>query len=127
MDKEILNYLDNVGQYLQGASEKGFEVYAHGVFVESIVIGISGLLVTIISLSILFWLQYGYWVSKKNDMSNGFRNRFFNEISTSTVVGTVIFAVLSVLGIIVMCSNITGIFAPDYVAIKQIIDGIGGK
>lgn len=127
MDKDILNYLDKVGQYVQGASEKGFEVYAHGVFVESIVIGISGLLVTIISLSILFWLQYGYWLSKKNDMSNGFRNRFFNEISTSTVVGTVIFAVLSVLGIIVMCSNITGIFAPDYVAIKQIINGIGGK
>ncbi|MBU6112528.1 hypothetical protein [Mammaliicoccus lentus] len=127
MDKDILKYLDKVGQYVQGASEKGFEVYVHGVFVESIVIGISGLLVTIISLSILFWLQYGYWVSKKNDMSNGFRNRFFNEISTSTVVGTVIFAVLSVLGIIVMCSNITGIFAPDYVAIKQIIDGIGGK
>ncbi|WP_239774605.1 hypothetical protein [Mammaliicoccus sp. N-M50] len=127
MDKDILNYLDKVGQYIQGASEKGFEIYVHGVFVESIALGISGLLVAIISLSILFWLQYGYWTSKKKGLSNGFRSDFFNAISTPTVIGTVVFGVLSVAGIVVMCDNITGIFAPDYVAIKEIVKGISGK
>lgn len=45
MDKDILKYLDKVGQYVQGASEKGFEVYVHGVFVNSISMTLIGLII----------------------------------------------------------------------------------
>lgn len=45
MDKDILNYLDKVGQHLQGASEKGFEVYVNGVFVKSLLMTLIGLII----------------------------------------------------------------------------------
>lgn len=127
MDDKILKYLDQVGQYVQGASEKGFETYVHGVFIESIVTGMSGLLVTIICLSIIVWLLKGYRTAKDNDIGNGFRDGFMNEMSIPTLIGIIVFSSLGVLGIIIFCTNITGIIAPDYVAIKQIVEGITSK
>lgn len=36
-------------------------------------------------------------------------------------------SLLAILGVVLIVFKATGVFAPDYVAIKQIIDGIGGK
>ena len=109
MDKDILNYLDKVGQYVQGASEKGFEVYVHGVFVESLIYSILGfimIVISIITITMVFKkLEY------KDDIS------FYS----------IILGLFIIIGVIIIFSKATGIFAPDYVAIKQIIDGIGGK
>lgn len=129
MDKDILKYLDKVGQYVQGASEKGFEVYAHGVFVESITGTVFGLVLTIISLLSVYLIQRGVWIGKKyfNKKSvfvEGYANQY---TSTPAFIGTIAFGILSLIGIIMIACSLTGIFAPDYVAIKQIIDGIGGK
>lgn len=109
MDKDILKYLDKVGQYVQGTSEKGFEVYVHGVFIESVtytVIGLIMIILAAITIKIIF---------KKVDYTN-------DAYWYSTLPALVAF-----IGFMFIVISATGIFAPDYVAIKQIIDGIGGK
>ena len=42
MDKQILEYLDKVGEKIGGVAEQGFDVYVHGVFVESLINSIIG-------------------------------------------------------------------------------------
>lgn len=107
MDKDILNYLDKVGQYIQGASEKGFEVYVHGVFVESLIYLILGFITVVISIVTITML-----FKKMDDKDDA----AFWSITPS---------LLAILGVVLIVFKTTGVFAPDYVAIKQIIDGIG--
>lgn len=109
MDKDILNHLDKVGQYVQGASEKGFEVYVNGVFVESLIYSVIAFVVIVISAIAIKMII--------NKMEYEDEVLFWS-------LGPTIFILM---GVLVISFNITGIFAPDYVAIKQIIDGIGGK
>ena len=109
MDKDILNYLDKVGQYVQGASEKGFEVYVHGVFVESLLYLILGFIMVVISIVAITMVFKK--LERKDDIS------FYS----------VILGLFIIIGVILISSKATGVFAPDYVAIKQIIDGTGGK
>ena len=42
MDKQILEYLDKVERKIGGVAEQGFDVYVHGVFVESLINSIIG-------------------------------------------------------------------------------------
>ena len=128
MDKDILKYLDKVGQYVQGTSEKGFEVYVHGVFVESITGTVFGLVLTIISLLAVCLIQRGVWIGKNFNKKSVFVEEYDTQyMSTPAFIGTIVFGILSLIGIIMMACSLTGIFAPEYVAIKQIINGIGGK
>lgn len=111
MEKEILNYLDKVGQYLQGAGEKGFETYVHGVFVSSLVQTIIGITLVVTAV-FLIMLAIKYW----NNIVSGDMEIFLIAIP-----------VILVIGMLTLASNITGVFAPDYVAIKEIAENIGGK
>ncbi|OLF32230.1 hypothetical protein [Staphylococcus sp. 47.1] len=111
MDKEILNYLDKVGQYLQGAGEKGFETYVHGVFVSSLVKTIIGITLIVIAV-FLIKLAINYWD---------------NIVSEDMEIYVIAIPIMFVIGALTLGSNITGIFAPDYVAIKEIAENIGGK
>lgn len=109
MDKEILNYLDKVGQYLQGAGAKGFEVYVHGTYISSLMFLILGL--TIIVFSII-----SIWISLK---------RIEDYDVCGLIVG--ISSIMILTGCLLIVFNIVGVFAPDYVAIKEIINNVGGK
>ncbi|MBF0814057.1 hypothetical protein IR133_10030 [Staphylococcus saprophyticus] len=109
MDKEILSYLDKVGQYLQGAGEKGFEVYVHGTYVNSLIFTILGLI--LITFSII-----STWISVK---------RVDNYDICSLTIG--ISSAMILTGCLLIVFNIVGVFAPDYVAIKEIINNVGGK
>lgn len=111
MDKDILNYLDKVGQYIQGASEKGFETYVHGVFVESIIKSLIGLVLIIASIYLIKLLII-HW----------------EKISDKNFEPIVIFPLMFlVIGGILLSFGLVGIFAPDYVAIKEIVKGISNK
>ncbi|MGL4008188.1 hypothetical protein [Staphylococcus nepalensis] len=117
MDKEILNYLDNVGQYLQGAGEKGFETYVHGVWVSSLIYGSLGLLLLIIG--IVFFITFA---NKKILKEN---EEFIDREKRAFGIGLLI--IFGLLGTVIIMYNSIGIFAPDYVAIKEISESIGGK
>lgn len=144
MDKDILNYLDQVGQYIQGASEKGFETYVHGVFISSLIYSIIGVVLLIIAtiLCLISWKLYKkevyYTVPEREDYI------YFGETKTIpehqerdgkaeernshvalTLIGISLFLIIS--GTFFVISSITGIFAPDYVAIKEIVNSISGK
>lgn len=53
MDKQILEYLDKVGEKIGGVAEQGFDVYVHGVFVESLINSIIGFLMIIVPIAIV--------------------------------------------------------------------------
>lgn len=144
MDKDILNYLDQVGKYIQGASEKGFETYVHGVFVSSLIYSIIGVVLLIIAtiLCVISWKLYKKEVYYTVPEREAYR--YFGETKTIpehqerdgkaeernsyvalTLIGIALFLIIS--GTLFVISSITGIFAPDYVAIKEIVNGISGK
>ncbi|WP_436894957.1 hypothetical protein [Mammaliicoccus sciuri] len=144
MDKDILNYLDQVGQYIQGASEKGFETYVHGVFVSSLIYTIIGVVLLIIAtiLCVISWKLYKkevYYTVPEREVY-----KYFGETKTIpehqerdskaeernsyvalTLIGISLFLIIG--GTFFVISSITGIFAPDYVAIKEIVNSISGK
>lgn len=127
MDKEILKYLDKVGSYIQGASEQGFKTYVHGVFVESIVNVITSLFLSLIAAIIFLSIKKNIEKSKKENLSSIFYDRKYEDVTVAGTIGLILPSILIIIGFIVFASNITGVFAPDYEAIKNIIDSIKGK
>ncbi|WP_312684245.1 hypothetical protein [Mammaliicoccus sciuri] len=144
MDKDILNYLDQVGQYIQGASEKGFETYVHGVFVSSVIYSIVGVVLLIIAtiLCVISWKlykkevyytvpereAYRYFGETKTIPEHQERDSEAEEINLYvSLIIIVVSLLLFISGTFFVISSITGIFAPDYVAIKEIVKGITNK
>lgn len=117
MDKQILQYLDKVGEKIGGVAEQGFDVYVHGVFVESITMSIIGLLLIILPT---FITVIGCKKIKPNDEIIGFEE---STIMALLFTG-ILFVVLILIGIFMVVFNVVGVFAPDYVAIKNIVEGI---
>ncbi|UXS61006.1 hypothetical protein [Staphylococcus ureilyticus] len=112
MDKEVLNYLDKAGQYLQGAGEKGFKTYVHGVWVESLIFISLGLLIAFIGVGVfLFFFKH----SKVVNEDETYRDEDF------ITAGLVCLGVFVLMGLPFVILNITGVFAPDYVAIKEML------
>ncbi|QKQ06011.1 hypothetical protein HSZ49_09295 [Staphylococcus saprophyticus] len=146
MDKEILNYLDKVGKYLQGAGEKGFETYVHGVFVQSLIYTIVGALLLCLATTLiivgwkLFTKKVYVTVPEREEFSPFAENkrRIIPEhqkrddeaeeinLYIAGIMG-IVSTFLVMFGIAFVVANITGVFAPDYVAIKEIAENIGGK
>lgn len=146
MDKEILNYLDKVGKYLQGAGEKGFETYVHGVFVQSLIYTILGVLLlclttTLIVVSWKLFIKKVYVTvpeseefsffgeNKKKIIPEHKKRDYVAEERNAYIAGLIgiVSILLTFFGIGCVVVNITGVFAPDYVAIKEIAENIGGK
>lgn len=144
MDKEILNYLDKVGQYLQGTGEKGFEIYVHGVFVQSLIYTIVGVLLLCLATTLIV---VGWKLFKKKVYITVPEREVFELFKENTVdpehqerdddaeernlyiAGTmgIVSILLTLFGIVFVIANITGVFAPDYVAIKELVENIGSK
>lgn len=146
MDKEILSYLDKVGKYLQGAGEKGFETYVHGVFVQSLIYFIVGVVLLCIAASLivigwkLFKKEVYYTVPEREEFALFAENKKrivpehqkrdveAEDIYSQIALGMgIISIILAFFGIVFVIANIGGVFAPDYVAIKEIAENIGGK
>lgn len=146
MDKEILNYLDKVGQYLQGTAEKGFETYVHGVFVQSLIYTIVGALLLCIAMTLivivwrLFKKKVYITVPEREEFSFSAENKKEiipehqkrdgdaeeRNLYIAGIMGVLSMS-LTLIGIAFVIANVTGVFAPDYVAIKEIAENIGGK
>lgn len=146
MDKEILNYLDKVGKYLQGAGEKGFETYVHGVFVQSLIHTIFGVLLLCLTttLIVVSWKlfrkkvyvtvpekeEFSFFGENKKKIIPEHQKRDYDAEERNLYIAGAIGIVsilLTFFGIVSVVVNITGVFAPDYVAIKEIAGNIGGK
>ncbi|MEB7800423.1 hypothetical protein NGC89_02935 [Staphylococcus xylosus] len=146
MDKEILNYLDKVGKYLQGAGEKGFETYVHGVFVQSLIYTIVGALLLCLATTLIVvgWKlfkkevyitvpereEFSFFAENKKSIIPEHQKRDDDAEETNLyIAGTmgIISMFLTLFGIAFVIANVTGVFAPDYVAIKEIAENIGGK
>lgn len=146
MDKEILNYLDKVGKYLQGAGEKGFETYVHGVFVQSLIYTIVGALLLCLATTLIVvgWKlfkkevyitvpereEFSFFAENKKRIIPEHQKRDDDAEETNLyIAGTmgIISMFLTLFGIAFVIANVTGVFAPDYVAIKEIAENIGGK
>lgn len=123
MDKEILNYLDKVGQYLQGAGEKGFETYVHGVWVSSLVNTLIGVL--LLALIPIVYILADRSITKVEKVKSSLDDE---GIDTGIcLIAWIIMGGLFLVGILNITFNFTGILTPDYVAIKEIAKSIGGK
>ncbi|MGE6949164.1 MULTISPECIES: hypothetical protein [Staphylococcus] len=117
MDKQILEYLDKVGEKIGGVAKEGFDVYVHGVFVESLIMSIIGLLFIIVPISVIV-ISY-----KKIKLTEDVINSE-GDISIAMIFVGVLFILSIVIGLMTLSSYITGVFAPDYVAIKDIVEGV---
>lgn len=117
MDKQILQYLDKVGEKIGGVAKEGFDVYIHGVFVESLIMSIIGWLLIIVPISLTV---IGHKKIKPNNDVLGFEE---NTIIALLFTG-ILFVVLILIGIFMVIFNAVGVFAPDYVAIKNIVESV---
>ncbi|MFQ3904457.1 hypothetical protein ABLV98_15460 [Staphylococcus sp. 50Mo3-1] len=121
MDKDIMNYLDKVGQYLQGAGEKGFETYVHGVWVTSLIYTLIGVL--LLALIPVVYILASRSIEKVEKVKSYLDD---SDTAISVIAWAIMFGCF-IVGTSLTIFNITGIFAPDYVAIKEIAENIGGK
>ncbi|HDP5919716.1 hypothetical protein [Staphylococcus aureus] len=127
MDKQILNYLDKVGEKLSGVTAKGFDIYVHGVFVKSIVWSIFsfvGIIACIVTLIVTLKLTNKAKRDKEECIFYSAKYDFTTVLSFALTFGSSLMGFLLFLALV---SNVVGIFAPDYVVIKEIIKSIGGK
>lgn len=124
MDKQVVEYLDKIGCSLQDYGKTGFETYTNGVFVESLIMTGIGLLLILIAILITIQsykdIKYGYI----NNVTTLFYNPKDNECVDDVFVVMGVCVITFIFGSLFLISNITGVFAPDYVALKEIIEGI---
>lgn len=121
MDNKMIS---EVGKYLKDISSQGFEIYVQGVWASSIVYTLIGL----ICLALIpFVFKYANrTIDKLGD--EGSLDYLDKQIADSVifVLGWSIIAVLSSVGLLLIGTNIIGIFSPEYVAIKELISNIKG-
>lgn len=115
MDKQILEYLDKVGEKIGGVAEQGFDVYVHGVFVESLINSIIGFLMIIVPIAIVA-LIYKHEKKYGVDMDD--------ELFILIIFGSLLGIALIITGVVTLICSVTGVFAPDYVAIKNIVENV---
>ncbi|PTG53173.1 hypothetical protein BU687_05870 [Staphylococcus chromogenes] len=113
MDDKILSYLDKVGEKISGVAEKGFDVYIHGVFVTSLIYSIIGVVLVILTIAAMYIALRLNNSEEKNDFKENLQIPIF-IISPMTIV----------VGFAFIIANIVGVFAPDYIALKQIVEGV---
>ncbi|PTF70251.1 hypothetical protein [Staphylococcus chromogenes] len=113
MDDKILSYLDKVGEKISGVAEKGFDVYIHGVFVTSLIYSIIGVVLVILGIA-------GMHIALR--LNNGEENNDFKEMFQ--IATFIISPMIIIVGFVFVIANIVGVFAPDYIALKQIVEGV---
>ncbi|MCR1798371.1 hypothetical protein NSA29_12620 [Staphylococcus warneri] len=126
MDKQILNYLDKIGEKLSGVTAKGFEVYVHGVFVKSLVCSIFSLMGIIVCVTTFILIIKSTKRAKINKEDGFFYNKRYDVATDSSSMLIIFSGIGAVFLSILLINSVIGIFAPDYVALKDIIKTIKG-
>lgn len=123
MDDKMIN---EVGKYLKDIGSQGFETYVQGVWASSIVYTLIGL----ICLAIIpFVFKYANRTIDKLEEKSSLNDSDVYVLDSSTTIaisGWLIIAILACVGLLLIGFNIIGIFAPEYVAIKELISNIKG-
>lgn len=116
MDDKMIS---EAGKYLKDISSQGLETYVQGIWISSIIYTLIGLIcITLIP-----------FVYKYADRSiDKLKDRSYLDDSDTVVfcAGWVLITVFACVGLLLIGTNIIGIFAPEYVAIKELISNIKG-
>lgn len=123
MDDKMIS---EAGKYLKDISSQGFEVYVQGVWASSIVYTLIGLLCLAL---IPFVYKFADRSIDKLEEKSSLKDSdvyVFDPGTAIAGIGWVIIAILICSGILLVGFNIIGVFAPEYVAIKELISNIKG-
>lgn len=124
MDKQILQYLDKVGEKIGGVAKEGFDVYIHGVFIQSLI----GTIVCSISTIIVIFSVIQAFLKIQKGIKNQENNFYWDTSLGGDVRITILIPFLELILLIAIIfslyNNLIGLFAPDYVAIKNIVEGV---
>jgi len=123
MDDKMIS---EAGKYLKDISSQGFETYVQGVWASSIVYTLIGLIcLALIPFVYKFADRSIDKVEEKSFLKDS--DVYLLDPGTAIVgIGWVIIAILVCSGLLLVGFNIIGVFAPDYIAIKEIIRNIKG-
>ena len=123
MDDKMIN---EVGKYLKDISSQGFETYVQGVWASSIVFTLIGLICLAIIPFVYKFADRS--IDKLGLGDEGSLDDLDKHIADSVIfiLGWLIIAILACVGLLLIGFNIIGIFAPEYVAIKELISNIKG-
>lgn len=117
MDDKMIS---EAGKYLKDISSQGFETYVQGVWASS-------LAYTLIGLLCLILIPFVYKYADKSIEKVKEKKSFLDDTNTGIfLIGWTIIGVLFVVGLLSIGFNIIGIFAPEYVAIKELISSVRG-
>ena len=117
MDDKVIS---EAGKYLKDISSQGFETYVQGVWVSSIVY-------TLIGLICLVLIPFVYKFADRSIDKIKEKKSFLDDSDTGVfVMGWAIISILLCVGVLLVGFNIIGVFAPEYVAIKELISNIKG-
>lgn len=119
--EEILKRFDALAEGFKNISAHVWGVYVHGQFIEGVVTAIF-CLISIVALLII--AKY-YLASFKN--KNGFiYTYFYKNDSTLGIIVPLIMLAFFIGSFIGLAFSIVQIFAPEYMALKSIIDTVSG-
>ena len=123
MDDKMIN---EVGKYLKDISSQGFETYVQGIWASSIVFTLIGLICLAIIPFVYKFADRS--IDKLGLGDEGSLDDLDKHIADSVIfiLGWLIIAILACVGLLLIGFNIIGIFAPEYVAIKELISNIKG-
>lgn len=116
MDKELIS---EAGKYLKDVSSQGFQTYVEGLWATSILWASVGGFLLLLSVICLFisikFYKLEYIANEENE------EYIWTSLSISFMV------VFFISGFIMVAFNLSGIVAPDYVAINKLIQNIKGE
>lgn len=127
MDKNILSHLENLENKLSVTAQRGFEVYTNGVYIKSLLCFSFGLILFIIFSLFLLFISKKILKSKKEKLESIFYDIEYSTLSGVGVCSVFGSIILIITGIIMFTTSVLGIFAPDYVAINELIEGVKNK
>ena len=113
MDKELLS---EAGKYLKDVSSQGFQTYVDGLWVTSVVWASIGVLLLVLSVICLFTAIKFYkleYIVRKEEESNA-----------GTILSGCLMVMFLIFGLALLFTNLSGIIAPEYVAINELIQSI---
>lgn len=120
-NEEILKRFDALTEGFKDISTHAWGVYVHGQFIE----GVVSTVFCLISIVVLLIIAKYYLTSFKN--KNGFiYNYFYKNDSVLGIIVPLMMLAFFIGSFIGLASSIIQIFAPEYSALKSIINTVSG-
>jgi len=108
--EDVANVMDEIGRRVGPLGEQTAEILVRGTFAESLVWAIGGAFLLLIAIGMVGLIIYGI------------------RENSGDMVGVGLFGAVgaAVVGLPILLVNMVGVIAPDYVAIKHILEAIAG-